>query len=190
MPVVKPEQGAFVNRIQNRKSRKRSAILPSAKARERPELRDIPAVVVRLRDRAEPVELINLPVRDDGADMVLHLIAAFPAASLMTRDLEYVGVKDIVRVDCPERGEIMVEAARCGPASSMSFRPAELYLGTRNRERVGIANIPDTPDGWKLLRSILVDYRSVVGGGPSGYTLMTADWGYIPVWELAMANKE
>lgn len=188
MPVAKPDHGAFVNPNRNRKS-KRNAVAPPAKARERPALRDIPAVVVRLRGRADPAELLNLPMRDNGADMVLHLIAAHPDACVMTADLECVRIGDIVRVDCPERGEILVDAARRTDAKTGPLKPIEVRIGTRN-ERVGIVNIPDAPEGRKLLREILEEYRSAIGGGPSGYTFFTTDHGYIPVWEVAAANKD
>lgn len=189
MPVAKPDPGANVIRNLNRKSQKRSAPTPSAKARDRPSLRDLPAVVVRLRGKSDPVELVNLPMRDNGADMVLHIIAEHPDACLMTSDLEYVRVADIVRVDCPERGEILIKALRHASGAGSAFRPLQVILGVRNQETVGIANIPDTPEGRKLFLEILREFRSTVDGAPSGYTFLTTDYGYIPVWEIAQDNK-
>lgn len=151
-------------------------------------MRDLPAVVVRLKGRPDPVELINLPMRDNGADMVLHCIAAYPDAYAFTADGDQVvRFGDIVRVDCPERGEILIDEAKRRPASGEIFRPIQVFLSVRNGERVGIANIPDSPEGRKLFREILEQFRSVLGGR-SGYTLFTTDYGHIPVWELAAAN--
>jgi hypothetical protein len=186
MPVAKFDHGASVNQSKSRKER-RSPIKPSAKARERPDLRDVPAVVVRLRGRNGPVDLVNLPMRDNGADMVLHIIAEHPNSCLMTPDLEYIQVADIVQVICPERGELIVDEVRRASVGKTPFRPLQAKLGTRG-DIVGIANIPDTPEGRTLFKEILEEFRSIVGGAPSGYTLLTTDYGYIPVWELAKAN--
>lgn len=184
MPVPRPKHGEITDLSKHRQ--KKSTRTPSARPDPRPELADLPAVVVRRLDDPAPVELINLPMRDDGADMVLQLIRDHPDACAVDRDGRMFPFREIAQVICPVRGEMEIERAKTGPPASGAYRTIRVRLGTRNDETVGIFNIPDTESGRKLLHAILVDYRRTTSG--IEYTLFTTDYGYLPVRELADAN--
>ena len=186
MPVPKPKTSEIVDLNKHRKQKGQGKMKPSPPAR--PELKDLPAVVVRTRG-GKIAELINLPMRDIGADMVLILIERHPEASLKTSDGAYLRLREIAMVVDPERGEIEVEAARqAADDAPAPFRPIQVRLNMRREETVGLVNIPDSQEGATLLRYILEEFRRDRTGAPSGYTLFTTDYGYIPVHELAEAN--
>lgn len=185
MPVTRTKPSEVIDLNKHRKQKKQAMVGPPAAAR--PPLEDLPAVVVKTRN-GRTAEIVNLPMRDVGADMVLLLIRRHPAASLLTRDDDYVALRDIEMVVDPKRGEIEVDAARREAVSEPEpFRPIEVRIGTRN-DPVGLVNIPDSAEGLALLRSILREFRHGRDGQPSGYTLFTSDSGYIPVHEIARVN--
>lgn len=186
MPVPKTKPSEVVDLSKHRKQRFGSKLGPPATSPVA--LTDLPAVVVKTR-RGRTVEIVNMPMRDAGADMVLTLIRQHPGSSLLTRDDDYVDLRDIAMVIDPKRGEIEVENARRSARDEAGpFRPIQVWLGTRRNERVGLVNIPDTEEGAALLRYILEEFRHDRQGAPTGYTLFTTDYGHIPVPELAKAN--
>lgn len=185
MPVRKTKHSEVIDLNKHRKRRDQPMITVPATAR--PPLTDLPAVVVKTR-RGRTAEIINLPMRSAGADMVLLLIRLHPDGSLFTRDDDYVRIRDIAAVVDPKRGETEVEAAhREAVADPAPLRPIEVKIGTRD-ERVGLMNIPDTAEGAAIFRYILQEFRKGRDGQPSGYTFYTTDGGYIPVHEIAAAN--
>lgn len=117
------------------RQRKQKRKVPNPKLKDsppRPRLVDVPAIIVRLKDRNDPVALINLPPSPTGADLVLCLIDAYPDASVLTTEITYVRLRDIVRVECPERGVLQV-ADRQAAASAPSgvFRPIKARLAVQ-----------------------------------------------------------
>lgn len=96
----------------------------------RPQLTDIPAIVVRVKQHEKPIFLINLPQSDYGANLVLHLVDAYPNASVLTSEMTYVRLGDIVRVDCPERGTLPV-TDRGTATPTGAFRPIKARLAVR-----------------------------------------------------------
>lgn len=185
MPVPKTKLSEVIDLNKHRKRKTQVKLGPPAAAR--PPLMDLPAVVVKTKT-GRTAEIVNLPMRDAGADMVLSLIKSHPEAWLLTRDDDYVRLRDIAMVIDPERGEIEVEAARRkATANPGPFRALQVKIGTRGGE-VGLVNIPDTAEGQALFRYILDEFRRGRDGQPTGYTFFTTDSGYIPVHEIAAAN--
>ncbi len=185
MSVLKPKNEEIRDLAKQRRQRKKPP-----KLKDPPKIAsflDIPSVVVRVRGRGERVLLVNVPQSEAGADLVLHLIGAHPDAAALTDDDEFVRFGDIVRVDCPERGEILIEEAKKAlPEPAGAFRLIQVRLAMRAETRVGIFNIPDSPRGREVLEEIFEDYRS---NDLYAFTLYTTDYGHLTVRELAEANR-
>jgi hypothetical protein len=186
MPDQKSKLSEIVDLNKRRLKKRLPKVGPSVSAR--PPLTDLPAVVVKT-NAGRTAMIVNIPMLTVGAEMVLSLIELHPGASLYTCDDDYVSLRDIVTVFDPTRGEIEVEAGRQEAlADPVPFRLLQVMIGTRWAAQVGLVNIPDTPDGLALFRTIVEEYRHDGDGKPSGYTFYTDDNGYIPVHEIAAAN--
>lgn len=161
-----------------------------------PRSTELPAVIVRVKQHDVPVSLINIPQSSLGADLVLHMIGAHPEAEALTSDLAYVKFGDIVRVDCPERGELLIEEARKAvpePAGSNAWirvrhaaRVEKDEDGKLNEVPIQVFNIPDSERGRALLREIFDKYGS---RETHEYTLYTSENGHATVSSLAAANR-
>ena len=167
------------------------------KVAKRPKQIDLPGIVVRARNGSEPSTLMNLTHSRLGADLVLFMIDAYPEAALLTQDLTYLQMADITRVDCPERGEILIEPGRRGHGLPFRFIQVRESLTVDPKATVGIRNIPDSPLGRDLLAEIFASYASTASplmrqrsSDLYEYQLYTTEGGYVPVRSLAEANRE
>lgn len=189
MSALKIKPGEITDLSKHRKQKEKGKTKPHCEARASVALCDVPAVTVRRKD-GKTAALVNLPRTEAGAELVLFLIRASPDACLMTDDGMSISLRDIAALTAPERDAAAVETARADAAAEpMPFRHLSVLLGSRSGESVGLFNIPDCPEGTALFHGILQKYSLDHDGQPTGYTLFTTDYGYLPVHELAKANQ-
>ena len=181
MAIPKSKNDTITDLTKRRKQRKKAPELNPPKLAP---YKDVPAIVIRVRGRDECAMLVNIPQTKAGVDLVIHLIDTYPDAHALTDEEDYIRFKDIVRIDCPKRGEILIEEARKAESLPGSPRCIQVRESMRNAE-TGIFNIPDTPQGRVLLAEI---FRNFSENDLYCYTLYTTDNGHIPVRELRDAN--
>ncbi|MFA5853966.1 MAG: hypothetical protein WC866_02655 [Patescibacteria group bacterium] len=180
-----------------KKQRSRKNAIPKAleKPRRQPRSVELPAVVVRVKQFAEAVALINIPRSDTGADLVLYMIGAHPDVAALTTDGAYVNFGDIVSIEKPSCEAILIEEAKKAapkPPGTNAWIPVR-HAARMKRETDGtitdiliqICNIPDSEGGRELLQEIFREYSS---RDVYEYTLYTSERDVVPVWSLADAN--